>query len=189
VLRGTALLLALGVASAAAAQEPDSHFPEGVPLLHASIGTGVGLSYALIGLRGEIGVGHFRLFAATGGQLLLRDWDLVWAVGARWFILDADEGLFVAAQVTVASLSFGAGGSGSQTNTTVGGTVGWRLTRGPLFLEAAVGPAWTRESGTPDADNPFNAQPSSSTAVGFKWSSISLSNFPLDLEAGFGLHF
>ena len=145
-------------ASAALAQESPP------PQAHFGLSAGLGVTHAFAGVRLEVGIGRVSIFGAVGlPEPSLPEWAgpfrfdsrSIWptwrnqfnqnsptvAGGAR-YLSKATEGLLLSAQVAYASA--GPGGFPFPRDFLLVApslTAGWRWAYGPVFAEAAAGPA------------------------------------------------
>jgi len=140
--------LLLGLAVAAAAEEPPER-------LHGGLSVGVGSAYDGIGLRGEIGTHHFGLFLGTG-LLSTRSTNSApgggsVSFGGRWYS-EVRRGWLASLNFTYTwseaypdpDLQGTSGTTTSDNLLTAGIVVGYRLMWRVLFLELGAGALWYR---------------------------------------------
>lgn len=113
--------------------EPVQPAPADAPLLHYSVGFGVGHAYGLLGAHAEIRLSHWAAFVAAGFEA---------AAGVKWYWGEG-SGFVLSLHASYYPMLLGLQDKEKQI-TTVALTAGWRIRNSDRsYIEIAVGPAYS----------------------------------------------
>ena len=155
--------------------------------LRGNVSAGLGAGYSLLGVKLELGAGHWSGFAALSPLALYSSSSIAGALGARWSAQADGSGLGVALQGWLWKVA----DYDRDTQVVIAATIHWRWRFGHFTIDAGAGPAvrLDRYRPGPDAEYKRGLVSANCIGIGVFVDMGQCGGIPFDVELGLGFAF